>query len=160
MPTRTWAEQATGRCRDAIADIRAELSGATGLATTAERAVVLFGATTEIEGELLRQLRALPPAAAQQRRIDETLDLLETQYERDVGTTAKLERRYDFALLNREVVAYESLAAQMRALFRELGAQGCVAYFVPSRIARTASVSGNVPGIRRGDGRLMSRLPP
>ena len=130
-PARTWAQQATGRCRAAIADVRAELTGASGLATTAERAVVLFGATTEIEGKLLRQLRALPPSAAQQRRIDETLDLLEKQYERDVATTAKLERRYDFALLNREVVAYESIAAQMRALFRELGAQGCVAYFDP-----------------------------
>jgi hypothetical protein len=130
-PVRSWAEQASDRCDDAIASIQAELSSATGLASTAEQAVTLFGITTEIEGRLLRQLRALGRPEAQRRRVEEMLDLLEKQYKRDVATAAKLEQRYDFALLRREVLAYESVAAQMRTLFRRLQAQRCVAYFDP-----------------------------
>ena len=130
-PVRSWGQKASDRCRDAIGSVRAELKGATGSSTTAERAVVLFGVTTEIEGRLLRLLRALPPTAAQRARVDQALDLLEQQHKRDLATTAKLEQRYDFALLNREVIAYEHVASQMRAFFRDLGAQGCVAYFDP-----------------------------
>lgn len=129
--TRSWGERASDRCRDAIGRVRAELSGATGLTTSAERAVVLFSATTEIEGRLLRLLRTLTVSGAQQPQVDEALDLLEEQYKRDVATTAKLERKYDFALLSREVLVYEQLAAKLRARFRTLGAQGCVAYFDP-----------------------------
>ena len=131
VPVRTWSQKASDHCRDAIASIRAELSGATGLASTAERAVILFGATTEIEGRLLRLLRALPPTSRERMRVEDTLDLLEKQYKRDVATTAKLERQYDFTLLNQEVLAYEQVANQMRTRFGGLGAQGCVDYFDP-----------------------------
>lgn len=130
-PVRSWGEKASDRCRDAIGSVRAELSGATGLTTSAERAVVIFSATTEIEGRLLRLLRALPPSAAQRERIAEALELLEKQYKRDVATSATLEREYDFALLNREILVYEGVAAKLRTVFGELGAQGCVAYFDP-----------------------------
>jgi hypothetical protein len=98
----------------------------------AERAVRLFGVTTEIEGRLVALLRALPPAAADRETVDEVLDLLEQQYERDVETAAQLEQRYDAALLQREIAAYERRATRMRTLFGALGASGCVTYLDPA----------------------------
>jgi hypothetical protein len=130
-PTRSWGEQASDRCRDALASVRAELAAVGGQANTAERAVRLFDSTTEIEGRLLRRLRGLPSPAGERIEVDEALDLLESQYRRDAATAARLRKRYDFALLNREVLGYEKTATQLRTSFGELGAQGCVAYFDP-----------------------------
>jgi hypothetical protein len=130
-PVRNWAQKASDRCRDAVGGVRAEISNASVQANTPERAVRLFTSTTDIEGRLVRLLRGLPPSATQQARVDQALDLLEEQYKRDVATAAKLDKRYDVALLTREVTVYERVATQLRTLFRDLGAAGCVAYFDP-----------------------------
>ncbi|HEY7792522.1 MAG TPA: hypothetical protein VIA10_00790 [Gaiellaceae bacterium] len=128
---RTWIEQANERCRAAVGEVRDELATAGTQQNTPERSVRLFRSTTEIEGQLLRGLRSIPPAPGRAAAIDRVLDLFEDQYDRDAATSSKLKKRYDFFLLTREVAAYERVATQLRTLFRDLGAGGCAAYFDP-----------------------------
>jgi hypothetical protein len=128
---RTWIEQANERCRAAVGEVRDELASASTQGNTPERSVRLFRSTTDIEGQLVRGLRSLPPAPGRAAAIDRALDLFEKQYDRDAATSAKLAGRYDFMLLTREVAAYERVATQLRTLFRDLGASGCAAYFDP-----------------------------
>jgi hypothetical protein len=132
MPLRAWGERASERCDDARATVLAELATPPGLATPAERAVQLFRVTTEIEGRLLALLRALPASAGELAQVDEALDLLEQQYERDVETTERLEQGYDSTLLRRELAVYERLATKLRTLFGALEADGCVSYMDPA----------------------------
>jgi hypothetical protein len=127
---RTWVEQANERCRAAVGEVRDELASA-GTQNTPERSVRLFRSTTEIEGQLLRGLRSIPPAPGRAVAIDRALDVFEDQYDRDAATASKLKSRYDFFLLTREIAAYERVATQLRTLFRDLGAGGCAAYFDP-----------------------------
>jgi hypothetical protein len=129
---RPWGERASERCDDAKATVLAELATPPGLATPAERAVQLYRVTTEIEGRLLSLLRALPASAGELAQVDEALDLLEQQYERDVETTEQLERAYDSTLLQRELRIYERLATRLRTLFGALEADGCVSYMDPA----------------------------
>jgi hypothetical protein len=128
---RTWVEQANERCRAAVGEVRDELASASTQQNTPERSVRLFRSTTDIEGQLVRGLRNLPPSPGRAAAIDRALDLFQKQYDRDAATAAKLEDRYDFALLTAEVALYERVATQLRTLFRDLGSGGCAAYFDP-----------------------------
>lgn len=132
LSLRPWGEQASDRCDEALANVRAELAAPSGLTTPAERGVALFRITTEIEGRLLALLRALPASPAELEQVDEVLDLLEEQYERDVQTVRRLEQSYDPALVRNELAAYERQATKMRTLFGALGADGCVSYMDPA----------------------------
>jgi hypothetical protein len=129
---REWGKRASDRCDDAKAAVLAELATSPGLATPAQRAVELYRVTTEIEGRLLALLRALPASAGERVQVDEALDLLDQQHERDLQTTKRLEQGYDPTLLRRELAAYERLATRLRRLFGALGAKGCVSYMNPA----------------------------
>ena len=131
-PLQPWGPRAGGRCDDALASVRTELARPPGLTTPNVRAVELFRATTEIEGRLVALLRALAVGVDELPQVDEVLDLLEQQYERDVETAAQLARAYDPGLLRRELAAYERRATTMRTLFGALDADGCVSYLDPA----------------------------
>ena len=132
----TWAEQASAQCTNSLDTVRAKLTGAagTGTATAAasrKTAVRLFVETTDIEGRLVSDLRAIPKGT-NQAKVDEAVGYLAEQHAKDVQVGRQLQQHYDEQLLRKAVQEYEQVATRLRRLFRALGATGCVSYFNPA----------------------------
>jgi hypothetical protein len=59
------------------------------------------------------------------------LAVLDRSHAADVTAVARLERRFDETLLERRVNDTVAVAADLRARFIELGADGCARYYNP-----------------------------
>jgi hypothetical protein len=129
---RTWAERANQLCLASIRDVRAVLVRPPAAGeTTQDIQLRFFLETTEIEGQLVEGLRALP-ATRDRAKIDEALDRLKQEFDRDTLTANALRRKFDLAALRSRITQYERAAARLRTLFGSLGADSCVAYFDPA----------------------------
>lgn len=129
---RTWAQRANELCLASIRDVRAVLARPPAAGeSTQDIQLRFFLETTEIEGQLVEGLRALP-AAPDRAKVDEALDRLEQEFDRDTLTGNALRRKFDLAALRSRITQYERAAARLRMLFGSLGAESCVAYFDPA----------------------------
>jgi hypothetical protein len=128
----TWAQRANELCLASIRDVRAVLVRPPAAGeSTQDIQLRFFLETTEIEGQLVEGLRALP-ATRDRATIAEALDRLEQEFDRDTLTANALRRKFDLAALRSRITQYERAAARLRTLFGTLGADSCVAYFDPA----------------------------
>ena len=128
----TWAQRADELCLAGIRDVRAVLARPPAAGeSTQDIQLRFFLETTEIEGQLVEGLRALP-ATRDRAKINEALDRLEQEFDRDTLTANALRRKFDLAALRSRITQYERAAARLRTLFGTLGADSCVAYFDPA----------------------------
>ena len=129
---RTWVQRADALCLASIRDVRAVLVRRPAAGeSTQDVQLRFFLETTKIEGQLVEGLRALP-ATRDRAKIDEALDRLEQELDRDQLTGNALRRKFDLAALRSRITQYERAAARLRTLFGSLGADSCVAYFDPA----------------------------
>ena len=129
---RTWAARANELCLSSIRDVRAVLVRPPAAGeSTQDIQLRFFLETTKIEGRLVEGLRALP-ATRDRAKINEALDRLEQEFDRDTLTGNALRRKFDLAALRNRITQYERAAARLRTLFGSLGADSCVAYFDPA----------------------------
>ena len=75
--------------------------------TNQQRQLRFFLETTRIEGELVAGLRKLP-VTADRAKVDEAIDRLEQEYERDVLLGNALQRKFDLAALRGRITQYEA----------------------------------------------------
>lgn len=128
----TWADRADELCLAGMRDVRTVLvRGPAADESTQELQLRYFLETTEIEGQLVEGLRALP-VTRDRAKVDEALDRLQQEFDRDTLTGNALRRKFDLKALRNRITQYERAAARLRTLFGSLGADSCVAYFDPT----------------------------
>jgi hypothetical protein len=126
-----WAQQASEICERGLADARAVVASGDAIADSELRAVHLYGGATQVEAGVLADLEALPRPEESAATITRTLQVFAGSHDEDVVAVAKLERRFDRALLERRVNETVPIAADLRARFLRLGADGCARYLNP-----------------------------
>ena len=128
----SWAERADELCLTGIRDVRNIVARQpVGPARRTRAAAALLPRDDEDRGQLVEGLRELP-VTADRAKVDEAIDRLEQEFERDVLAGNALQRKFDLAALRSRITQYEGAAARLRTLFGSLGAAGCAAYFDPA----------------------------
>jgi hypothetical protein len=125
-----WAQRASAACERGLAEARRLVERSASLPPQ-RRVIAEYGGATRIETGVIAELRALPRPRQDAAEIAAVLAVLDRSHAADVTAVARLERRFDETLLERRVNDTVAVAADLRARFIELGADGCARYYNP-----------------------------